>query len=266
MKVNLNKHIILFSFALFLLSMPVAWGLLYPVTRLLSPLWAGTVQYTATAILAMALMYGIWKAPIFPLGCRHFWKGLFTFGLLGVLGAAGAFVFSREPIDLAPSVSTILGCVTLNLAIAVSEEFLFRGVILHAMLQAWNQKKNRVMLAVIASSAIFGIRHLLNLIATPSAILLTLAQVVFTFMAGIYLCAVFLRTRNIWVCVAIHFLEDIAVSIWEILSSGAAASASADGSIGAALGMIALQIPYVVFGILMLRDKKWKYYNPDLVS
>jgi membrane protease YdiL (CAAX protease family) len=241
--------------------MPVAWGVLCPVTRLLDSLWAGTIQYTVTAILSIVFMYCIWKTSLFSFQCKHFWKGLFSFGLLGVLGAIGAFIFSRDMVDLTPTAFTIIGCVALNLAIAVSEEFLFRGVILHSMLRAWQDKKHYIILSVIGCSAIFGIRHLLNLMTSPTAIVLTLAQVIFTFMAGIFLCAVFLRTQNIWICITIHFLEDIAVSIWEIFSSNAAASASLDGSIGAAFGMIALQIPYVIFGILMLRDKIWIYYN-----
>ena len=53
-------------------------------------------------------------------------------------------------------------------------------------------------------------------------------------------------------------LEDFAVSIWEIFSSGAAASISMDGTIGTSLGMVALQVPYVVFAVLMLRDRNWK--------
>lgn len=256
-----KKHVLLLSTIIFLLAMPVAWGLLYPVTRLLESSWAGTIQYTITAALSIVFMYCIWRTPIFSFHCTRFWKGLFSFGFLGVIGAIGAFIFSRDTVDLTPTVLTFLGCVAVNLAIAVSEEVLFRGIILNAMLRAWNDKKHSISLAVLACSVIFGVRHLLNLITMPNTIILTLAQVVFTFMAGLYLCAVFLRTQNIWICIAIHFLEDFAVSIWEIFSSNAAASASMDGSVGAALGMIALQIPYVIFAILMLRDKNWKYHN-----
>ena len=156
------------------------------------------------------------------------------------MGAIGAFFFSRDVIDLTPNALTILACIAFNLAIALGEEFLFRGVILHAMLRAWKDKRNYIFLTVIACSAIFGIRHFLRLITSPNAIILTMAQVVFTFMAGIFLCAVFLRTRNIWICITIHFLENMAVTIWRIFSSNAAASASQDGSIGAAIGMIVL--------------------------
>jgi len=254
-----KKHVILFSSIIFLFAMPVAWGLLYPVTHLLGNLWAETIQYTVTAVLSIVFMYCIWRTSIFSFRSKRFWKGLFSFGLLGVLGAIGAFIFSRDVIDLTPTILTFLSCVAMNLAIAVSEEFLFRGVILTAMLRAWNDKEHSIALATLVCSAIFGIRHLLNLITMPDTIILTLAQVVFTFMAGLYLCAVFLRTQNIWICIAIHFLEDFSVSIWEIFSSNAAASASMDGSVGTAMGMIALQIPYVIFAILMLRDKNWKY-------
>ena len=145
----------------------------------------------------------------------------------------------------------------MNLGIAISEEFIFRVVILGKMLSAWKDKKNAMWYAVISCCVIFGVRHLLNLISMPDTVLLTMAQVVFTFMAGFYLCAVYLRTENIWICVLIHFLEDFGTSVWEIFSTHAAASAMADGNIMSAMGMIILQVPYIIFAILMLRDKTW---------
>lgn len=255
----LKKHVVLLSFIVFIVTMPLAWLLIQPVTHLLTDNWANTVRYTATAFLSIASMYFIWRRPIFSFRNSNFFKGLFTFGLLGLIGAVGAFFFSRDVIDLSPTFTIVLSCILLNLAIAVSEEFLFRGVILNAMIRVWGNSKSCVYRAVFVCSAIFGIRHLLNLFFTPDAVFLTCAQVVFTFMAGLYLSAVYLRTQNIWICITIHFLEDISVSIWEIFSTSAAASASADGTFGAALGMVAMQIPYVVFAILMLRDKTWRY-------
>jgi membrane protease YdiL (CAAX protease family) len=156
-------------------------------------------------------------------------------------------------------ISTVIGCILMNLAVAVSEEFLFRGVILNAFLNSWKTKRNFISAAVIASCIIFGLRHLINLYTTPASIFATCAQVFFTFMAGTYLCAVYLRSQNIWVCILIHFLEDFSTSIWTLFSSHAAASAAADISPMAALGMIAMQIPYLIFAVLMLRDKNWRF-------
>lgn len=252
-----RNHVILVCITVFLMAMPFSWILLHPVLTTLDNIWADTVRYTVTALLTIILMRFFWKKNMFSYACPHFFKSLFTFGSLGIIGAAGAFVFSQDTIDTSPMISTVIGCVLLNFAIAVSEEFLFRGVILNAMLQAWKGKKHYVSASVLAACVIFGLRHLLNLFVTPASLFATCAQVVFTFMAGTYLCAVYLRSQNIWICILIHFCEDFSTSIWGLFSSNAAASASADISIMAALGMIAMQIPYLVFAWLMLRDKKW---------
>jgi len=238
--------------------MPLIWLLTYPIYSSLDSVWNGAVKYGFSGISALGFIFFIWKRPTFSFACSKFWRNLFTFGLLGVIGAIGAFVFSSDKVDMTPSFITMLGCILMNLAIAVSEEVIFRGLILHSMLQAWREKKNVVARSIIACSIIFGLRHLLNLITMPDTLFLTLAQVVFTFMAGTYLCAVYIRTGNIWVCIVIHFLEDFGTSVWEIFSSNAAVSAASDGTIGVAIGMIALQIPYVIFTVLMLRDKNWR--------
>lgn len=254
-----ERHVVWFCFALFAAVMPTAWGLLYLLHLPPQGDWAGVIRYSVSAALTLLLMYLIWHKTLFSFRCVRFFQSLFTFGLLGVIGALGAFVFSSGAVDRKPAFTAVLGCVLVSFAIAVCEEFLFRAVMLNAMIRAWNGRKNFPVLAVIASSAIFGLRHFLNLIFFPHQVIMTCAQVIFCFMSGIYLGAVYLRSRNIWVCVAIHFLEDFAASVWVLFSSAAAASASADASFLSAALMIAMQIPYVIFAWLMLRDKRWSY-------
>ena len=254
-----KSHVVIGSILFFLISMPLIWGTIFPLLEGMEKVWQGVIKYGLSALVAWLIIQFIWQGEKLLGMQSSFWRGLFSFGLLGVIGAFGAFFFSRDTVDVMPSAMTILGCILMNLAIAVSEEFIFRIAILNYMLKAWQDKKQALIYALIACNVIFGLRHLLNLITMPQTVLLTLAQVVFTFMAGLYLCAVYLRTRNIWICVMIHFLEDFGTSVWEIFSTSASLSANADGNIFAALGMITLQIPYVIFAVLMLRDKNWQF-------
>jgi len=244
--------------AVFVIAMPLAWLALVPLTRQLDGAWADAVRYTATAVLTLLLMRLVWKRAVFSFCCPSFARNLFTCGLLGLIGAAGAFFFSYETVDTAPGAGAVCGVLTMNLAVAVSEEFLFRGVALNVLLRAYSAVKNPVYKAVTVSSVLFGLRHLLNLAFTPGAVTAAAAQVVFTMMAGTWLCAVYLRSKNIWVCALIHFLEDLAVSVWPLFSTQAAASASADIQISEALRMVFLQAPYLLFAWLMLRDEGWR--------
>lgn len=261
---NTKKKIVLIKcIVIFGITMPVAWGILYPIVLPLQPVWRDTVKYLLTAILTILFMILLWRKSLFSLNCPKFVHSLFTFGLLGLIGAAGAFVFSYEPFNDTLTIDVILGCILMNLAIAVSEEFLFRGVILNALLSVFDQegRKSNPWKAVILANVIFGFRHLLNLIQMPETRVATFAQVIFTCMAGIYLCAVYLRSNNLWICIVIHFLEDFASSFWSISHWNSAGSS--DTTVAAAIGMIALQIPYVVFACFMLNDKRWDTKESD---
>jgi len=105
---------------------------------------------------------------------------------------------------------------------------------------------------------IIGMKHITNLITYPNQIVITSAQIVFAGMAGIYLAAVYVRSQNIWVVIAIHFLEDIAVTIMELFSTQAVNNSTADIAISQALLMVLIQIPYVFVGIRMLKNYRVK--------
>ncbi len=80
-------------------------------------------------------------------------------------------------------------------------------------------------------------------------------------MAGFYLSAVYLRTRNIWICVFIHFLEDFSSGFWSICSTEAALQEGVDGPVAGTILLVVVHSVYVIFGILMLRDKTWTYQS-----
>jgi hypothetical protein len=258
-KFILKKMPLLFALLLFALAMPLAWFLLNLLVAPLGSVWSGAMDYGLTIVIVVGICFFCFRELPFPLKGEHFFKGLFTFGLLGIIVAVIAFVMSYETIDLTPTLSDFLGCLLLNAAIAVSEEFLFRGVFLNVFLNAWKGKKGFVWTAVFVSSALFGLRHLLNLAATSMTPILTIGQVFFTFMAGVYLCAVYLRTKNIWIVVVIHFTEDFLTGLWPLFSSAALASSLKDAPLLNVLGLVALQSVYVWVGVIMLKDKKWHY-------
>lgn len=257
MKKIIYKFPILFSITVFSLTMLLLWGAIYPLLIPLGETYSGIIKYTLTLILTILFGYVINKNIPYTLKCSQFLKGLFSYGLIGLIGAVMAFAFSFNEIDMSPSIETIVGYILLNFAIAISEEFLFRGLILTTLLNAWKNKKDFIIKAVLVSSAIFGLRHLINLITNPIAVNLTIGQVFFTFMAGFYLCALYLRTKNLWLCITIHFIEDFLAGFWNLYSSSALALSNMDAPIVNVIALVALQSFYLIFGILMLKDKKW---------
>lgn len=138
--------------------------------------------------------------------------------LLRVVGLAAAFlvalnnfpwialVSGRAQITAAPEALALfaLGC----LGIGVFEELLFRGFLLPLLLDRLPQTRGGRLWAVLLSSAVFGLVHLLNLFGgnDPMA---TLLQVGYSFLVGAAAAVLLLLTGNIVAPVLFHTLYDI---------------------------------------------------------
>ena len=110
--------------------------------------------------------------------------------------------------------------VAMCLAIALFEECAVRGVVFPLFLLGAKRSKWGVLWAILLSSAVFGLLHLVNLLggASLGAVIL---QVGYTFLIGAMCGLVLMVTRSIWWCVGIHFVYDIGgLMSGNILSAG----------------------------------------------
>lgn len=91
--------------------------------------------------------------------------------------------------------------VALVAIVAINEEVVFRGILLHSL------RRRGLWDAVLTSSALFGLMHLANLVlgTTPSG---TLVQIVFAAMAGVGYAAMRLVTGSLWPGIALHAAFD----------------------------------------------------------
>ena len=132
----------------------------------------------------------------------------------------------------------------------ISEEFLCRGFLYNVMR---NRYKN-IKKAVFASSAIFGVIHLINLIHQP--VHETLLQVAYAFAFGVLLTAIYVRCENIWAAVSIHALFNF--------FSAAGAALTPNENIAEAFDIIStipifiILILAVCLGMFLLRTKKMR--------
>ena len=93
------------------------------------------------------------------------------------------------------------------LLIGLSEEVLFRGIIFYSLSEYCKKRVNTCFLPVLISSAVFALFHFINLIEGAN-ILSVLQQVGYSFLIGAMLAVTLLKTKNIWLCVALHALFD----------------------------------------------------------
>ncbi len=85
---------------------------------------------------------------------------------------------------------------------AIFEEFAFRGVVLSRL------KKYGTSFSLVVSSLLFALLHV------------QLTSVIFAFLVGIIMGFIYLKTKNIWIPVLVHFLNNAFASIQTIIATG----------------------------------------------
>ncbi len=118
--------------------------------------------------------------------------------LLQTLGWFNTHFPQPESVDL---LDTILRALTLAIVAGVTEELMFRGVLLHAL-----EKNLGTWWAWLLQAIVFGVLHY----ARPDVMLVDLVPLVFI---GLLFGAAYILTRNLWFTIVMHTIYD-----WIVLS------------------------------------------------
>ena len=92
-------------------------------------------------------------------------------------------------------------------AIGISEESVFRGLVMPLVHFGLKDKRHSPLLTVAVSAGIFALCHLFNVFSAGVAA--TLFQVGYTFLTGCLFGTVYLFTKNIVFPILLHFIYDI---------------------------------------------------------
>ncbi len=153
---------------------------------------------------------------------------------------------------------TILFSTVYFLLVGVAEESMFRGVLAGGFLEEagsmFSAEGNRlsgrgIWCGVIFSSLLFSLAHGRSLLTGPD--LGTVIQMLGAFGMGLYLAAVYYRTRNIWAAALLHGLNDIAAG----LPVGVFRVSGSPGEIisGYDWGNLVIIVPFVITAVFLLR-------------
>ena len=141
-----------------------------------------------------------------------------------------------------PRVLLIVAC---NAAlVAISEELMFRAILLQGMLDRYT-----VWPAVLMSSALFGLAHTANGLASGD-VSGALWQAVAATLQGIGYAAIRLRTRSIWPMVLVHGLWDYA-----LVTATLPHPAEDGASILPYVALLAV-LPLCLYGVYLLRPSQ----------
>ena len=97
----------------------------------------------------------------------------------------------------------VLECI----AIGFYEELAFRGFVFPLIMEKTGTSRKGIFLATIYSGAVFGLMHLINLFE-GAGIGSVILQIGYSFLIGAMCSVVLVKTRNIWLCVALHAIYD----------------------------------------------------------
>jgi membrane protease YdiL (CAAX protease family) len=131
--------------------------------------------------------------------------GIFSVAV-AVVAALGFYRVTGEG-DASGLLAAVIGAAIFP---AVSEEIMFRGILFR-----WIEEFGGSWMAVVVSSALFGLAHIGN----PGSGLLAVTGIAFE--AGIMLAAAYMLTRSLWLPMGIHAAWNFAQGeIWDIPVSG----------------------------------------------
>lgn len=131
------------------------------------------------------------------------------------------------------------------------EEALTRGLILYLLLTAWKSRPNGVVEAVLVSSVLFGLAHLLNLF-TGAPLSATMIQIGYATGFGVGFAALLLRTNTIWIGVVLHALVDANGEAWFGPSTEATETTGDPANLSP---LVLVGLPLLIYGIILIRKR-----------
>ena len=136
-------------------------------------------------------------------------------------------------VDFEKGSGFLLANLFLALCVGLTEEIYFRGVICNL----WLEKS--VKKAVLISAVLFGICHLMNVLG-GAGLMETILQIFFALAYGVAFALVFIVSKSIWPCIALHAFHD------------ACSFLSADGSVRANIVIGAFQFIVMIAYIIIV--------------
>lgn len=138
-------------------------------------------------------------------------NGLKKYGVIGMIVAFIGFIafyVGLRPFDKHPSIIKVLveGGIY-YIGVAIVEELYIRGLLLNLIEKIFYNNKNQTLIAVVLSSVIFGLGHILEVMNQPMIIIVS--KVIWMIGMGIFLGTVYKKSNNIWIPIIIHFFINV---------------------------------------------------------
>lgn len=175
---------------------------------------AGRLAVTACVLLLACRLGWLEASGVARLGRWQVW----LFALAGMIYFAGAGLYSFYG-RVAPDLSSLIhlsasrSAVLTQFIVGLSEEILFRGLVLFALIRVWGKTARGMIGSVVLTSLLFAVLHLTQVFSQGTslapALLLTLQACIISIWWG----ALVVWGGSIWPAVALHFASNAVVTV-----------------------------------------------------
>lgn len=164
-----------------------------------------------------------------------------------LLSIIGYDISGELPMPLNSVGMLILAIFAVALIPAICEEFLYRGLVLNGL------RKYGVWVSVLTSALLFSLMHM------------NLQQLPYTFILGIIFGLVVYYTRNIWLSIIMHFLNN-ATAILIMYFASSTSTEFVWWHILVALGCVAVAVGIIWLVVWLIKKKDNKAAEPDALD
>ena len=217
---------------IFVLSSTIAWfGLLIVFTGIASsalgkPYGTGATATTGHLAVTACVLLLVWRlgwleaSGVGRLGSWQVWLialgGMVYFAAASLYSFYGKMAFDFSSLIRLPASRTT---VLTHFATALSEEILFRGLVLYVLARAWGNTKARMIGSVVLASVIFAALHITQVFAFGVSLSSALLLILETCVVSIWWGALVLWGRSIWPAVMLHFVVNTVVAVEGLTAS-----------------------------------------------
>lgn len=144
------------------------------------------------------------KFKYFKDGWKKFWLSIFIMICITVLAFSLGLIGKY---DYRPSIEKVVveGFIY-YISVAIIEELYIRALLLNIIERIAYKSKHATLIAIIVSSALFGLGHIIGMIGQD--ILTIICRVIWTISLGIYLGVIYKKSNNLWLPIVVHALID----------------------------------------------------------
>ncbi len=137
--------------------------------------------------------------------------GLIRYGIpafIATIVVTISFCIGLEPFDNKPTVlRVVIEGVVYYIGVGIMEELYLRGLLQNLIEKWFGERKNASLHAILITSVLFGLGHIFGALNQPLATVI--CKTVWATALGVFLGAVYVRTRNLWVPIILHTVIDL---------------------------------------------------------